>query len=191
MQYSQMEPSGSEQEEYEQNWKVRQHFREKKFGSWINQEGKILPALEQRKKSTRHLRLRLFVALFSTLVFLLVVGGILTNAGVASPDLTNVDLLLALVSYGGLNTIVNLLLDRTPGKIDRSKSITRRVVFASISFFLAPILCEMMIMGANGADGILLVLVSTIVTNSIFYLTLCKKRSTLLERPSRLRTARR
>jgi hypothetical protein len=175
MQHSQMASSGSGQEEYEQNWEVERPFQKKFYGSGISKEGKILPGTEQRKKSIRHLRVRLFLALFSTLVFLLVVGGILNNSGTGFPDLTNVDLLLALVSYGGVNVIGNLLLDRVLGKVDRSKSITRRVIFASVSFFLAPILCSMMIMGANGVDGILLVVVSTVVTNSISYLTVCKK----------------
>jgi hypothetical protein len=74
-------------------------------------------------------------------------------------------------------------------KIDRSKPITWRVIFTIASFLLAPILCWMMVQGYNGIDGVLLVLVSTVVANSISYLTLCKKHS-FLERPGRLRTAR-
>ena len=186
MQYSRMASSGSEQVEYEQNWEAERPFQKNFYGSRISKEGKILPGTEQRKKSIRHLRVRLFLALFSTVVLLPVVWGILNNSGKGFPDLTNVDLLLALVSYGGVNAIGNLLLDRVIGKVDRSKSITGRMIFASGSFCLAPILCLMMIMGVNGVDGILLVVVSTVVTNSISYLTVCKKRH-LLERPVRLR----
>ncbi|MHB8597881.1 MAG: hypothetical protein ACYDER_13835 [Ktedonobacteraceae bacterium] len=155
-----------------------EHARQGMFdGNLIELGEKIRPA-EQRKKPVYHLRVRLLLALFSTLVFLLVVGGILVNASqTVFPNLTNVDLLLALVSYGGVNAIVNLLLNRKLGTIDRSKHIPRRVIFTIASFLLVPILCMMMVQGDNGVDGVMLVLVSVVVANGISYLTMCKKRS--------------
>jgi hypothetical protein len=176
MQYFQTGSSHPWQEGYGQSWEA-EHPRQEMFDeSWTDLGGKIRPA-EQRKKPVYHLRVRLLLALFSTLVFLLVVGGILVNASQPLfPNLTNVDLLLALVSYGGVNAIVNLLLNRKLGTIDRSKHISRRVIFAIASFLLVPILCMMMVMGDNGTDGVLLVLVSAVVANGISYLTLCKKR---------------
>ncbi|MEO8973965.1 MAG: hypothetical protein ABI406_20445 [Ktedonobacteraceae bacterium] len=174
MQYFQTGFSDSWQEGYEQNWEA-EHARQEMFdGSQIDLGEKIRPT---RKKPVYHLRVRLLLALISTLVFFLFVVEILVNASQpVFPNLTNVDLLLALVSYGGVNAIVNLLLTRNLGNIDRSKHITRRVIFAIASFLLVPILCTMMVQGDNGADGVMLVLVSAVVANGISYLTLCKKR---------------
>lgn len=177
MQYFQTGSSDSWREGYERNWEAEYARQEMFNGSWIDLGEKIRPA-EQRKKPVYHLRARFLLALFSTLVFLLLVGGILINASQpVFPNLTNVDLLLALVSYVGVNAIGNLLLNRNLGSIDRDRHITKRVVLFVASLLLAPVLCMMMVMGDNGADGVLLVLVSAVVANGISYLTMCKKRS--------------
>ena len=163
-------------EGYEQRWETERSQQEMFYGSQIDLGEKILPK-EQRKKPVYYLHERLLLALVSTLVFLVAVGEILIDASQpVFPNLTNVNLVLALVSYVGANAIGNLLLSRNPVKIDRSKHITGRVIFAIISCFLVPILCWMMVMGDNGTDGVLLVLVSAVVANGILYLTLCKKR---------------
>ena len=177
------------QEGTERDWPGKQSRQKKFYRSRVDQSGKMLPGTKQRKKPTHHLLARFLLALFSTLVFLLVAGGILINSQAGVSDFTTVDLLLALVSYVGVNVIVNLLLDRALKEIDRRKPVTRRVIFALASFLLAPIFCEMMIQGYNGIDGVLLIIVSVVVANSISYLTLCKKRS-LLEQSSTFRTAR-
>lgn len=177
MQYFQTDSSDSWREGYEQNWEAESSRQEMFYGSWIDRGEKIQPT-KQRKKLLSRLRVRLLLALFSTMVFLLVVGGILVNASQpVFPNLTIVDLLLALVSCGGVNALVNLLLNRNPGKIDRGKRITMRVIFTIASFLLVPILCMMLVQGDNGVDGVLLVLVSAVVANGISYLTMCKKRS--------------
>ncbi len=140
---------------------------------------KVLP--EQRRKrrvANARFLVRFLLLLISTTIFLVSVAMILARASQpVFPNLTNVDLLLALVSYVGVNWITHLLLSRNPAEIDRSKHITRRVIFAIVSCVLVPVLCRMMIQGDNGADGVLLVLVSAVVANGISYLTLCKKRS--------------
>ncbi|HVB25575.1 MAG TPA: hypothetical protein VNG51_26795 [Ktedonobacteraceae bacterium] len=177
MQYFQTESSGSWREGYEQNREAEYAQQEMLYGGRVDLGEKVLPA-QQRKKPVSHLLVRLLLALISTPVFFLAVAAILVRASQpVFPDLTNVDLLLALVSYVGVNVIGNLLLSRNLEKIDRSKRIIRRVIFAVVSCFLVPVLCWMMIAGVNGADGVLLVLVSAVVANGISYLTLCKKRS--------------
>ena len=73
MQHFQMGSSDSWREGNEQNWEA-EHSRQEMFhGNWVD-PGEKIRLKEQRKKSIYHLRLRLLLALFSTLVFLLVVG---------------------------------------------------------------------------------------------------------------------
>lgn len=178
MQYFQKESLGFWREGYEQDGGEGYPQQQMLYGSRVELGEKVLPEQRRRRISNVRFLVRFLLLLISTAIFLVSVGVILARASQpVFPNLTNVDLLLALVSYIGVNAIGNLLLNRDLAKVDKSKRITGRMIFAIVSCCLVPVLCWMMIQGDNGADGVLLVLVSAVVANGISYLTLCKKRS--------------
>lgn len=142
-------------------------------GSRIDSGEKILPPLRE-KKHIHRLKFRLILAAISLLILFLVSTAIVLTPPQLT-DLTTVNLLLTLATIGGINAIANLLLDRSPGKTSGKVSIWR-IVFASASIILTPILCWMMIEGYNGPNGVLLVLVIAAGANAISYLTHCRER---------------
>lgn len=176
MQYFQMESSEPWGESYERLWETERYAQEMAYEGRIDGGEKILPK-GHGKKLAHRLHLRLLFAVFSTLAFLFAMVVILVNSSQpVFPNLTTVDLLLAIVSYAGINVIIHLLFDRVPGKLNRGKHIIPRVIFIIASLLMLPVLCWMMVQGDNGLDGVLLILVSGIVAITLSYLTLCKKR---------------
>jgi hypothetical protein len=159
------------QQEYEQPQKGHRVFG---YQGHIDAGEKILPPVREKRRVHR-LGLRLIIALISLLVLVLICAVIMLTSSSQFPDLTNLHLVFAWFSVSSINVIVNLLLDRMPGK-PTHKGITSRLVFATITGLLTPVFIWMMIQGANGPDGVLLVLLITINLNIISYLTLCKKR---------------
>lgn len=157
------------QQEYEQ-------FQEQQYApsrSRIDSGEKLLPPLREKRRVHR-LMFRLLLA-FVSLLILFAVSAAIVLSPQQIPDLTVVDLLLTFATIGGINAIVNLLLDLAPGRT-RDKRSTWRIVFTAASAILTPILCWMMIEGYNGPDGVSLVLVIAVVANAISYLTHCRKR---------------
>lgn len=157
------------QQEYE-------HVQEQQYATSrnrIDSGEKILPRLREKRRVHR-LMFRLILA-FVSLIILFAVSAAIVVSPQQIPDLTVVDLLLTFATIGGINAIVNLLLDRAPGRTSGKRSVWR-IVFAVASVILTPILCWMMIEGYNGPDGVSLFLVIAVFTNAISYLTHCRKR---------------
>lgn len=135
---------------------------------------KILPP-ERERRHVHHLGLRIIIALISLLVLGLACTVIVLTSSSQFPDLTNLHLVFACFSVISIDAILYLLLDRLPGK-PTSKGVVGRLIFALVTGTLTPVICMLMNEGANGADGVLLVLLITLNLNIISYLTLCEKR---------------
>lgn len=160
----------------EQMWDTEYPPQETVYENRVDQGEKILPA-GRRKKPVYRLRFRLLVAICSTLAFLIMMAVILVNSSQpVFPNLTTVDVLLAIVSYVGINVIIHVLFDRVPLNIDRDKNIALHVIAIIVALLLMPVLCWMMIQGNNGIDGLLLVVVGGGVAITLSYLTMCQKR---------------
>ena len=159
------------QQEYEYSPEEHHVF---KYQGHIEAGEKILPPV-RKKRRVHRLGLRLAIALISLLVLVSICTVTILTSSTQFPDLTNLHLVFACFSVISIDAIIYLLLDRVPGKPTR-KGIVGRLVFAIATGLLTPVVCWMMIQGANGVDGVLLVLLITINSNIISYLTLCEKR---------------
>ena len=158
------------QQEYEHSQEAHQRFE---YESRIEGGEKILPMIREKRRITR-LFLLLFIVAISLIVLVPMCAGILLASDHSFPDLTTLHLVFAIYGVLSIDAIIYLLLDRMPRKPARN-GVVGRIVFAIITGFLTPVVCQMMIRGANGADGVLLVLFITISSNIISYLTLCEK----------------
>jgi hypothetical protein len=159
------------QREYEHSQEAYQHFE---YESRIEGGEKILPPLREKRRIPQLLWL-LFIVAISLIVLIPICVAILFTSDHSFPDLTNLHLVFAIYGVLSIDAIIYLLLDRMPGKPARN-GVVGRIVFAIITGFLTPVVCQMMIRGANGADGVLLVLFITISSNIVSYLALCEKR---------------
>jgi len=159
------------QHDYEHPQKEHHIFE---YQGRIDAGDRILPPMHERKR-IHHLVLKLIIALISLLVLVLTCTIIILTPSSQFPDLTNLHLVFACFSVCSIDAILYLLLTRVPGK-PAHKGIPGRLIFALVTAFLTPVVCWMMIQGANSQDGVLLVLAITINSNLISYLTLCEKR---------------
>lgn len=170
--FSDFPSSQRSEQEYE---RPSQEYSDYASSRRIDAGEKIAPPLQAQKNKKRLLRQWIVVLVSLPILALICAAIFLTYSPGVWPDLLNLHLFFAFFGVSCLDTIICLFLSRSIARPKR-RGVVKRLVFAVVTGLLTPVACWLMIEGANGLDGVLLVLVMAIGLNLVSYLTLCEKR---------------